>query len=448
MGRAAGHACGARSRDRRPRQGGPLPARPGWARARPDRRVGGLDTDRIGYFKEAGAPVDSFAVGSAISDASPIDFTGDLKEIDGRPIAKRGRIPGRTDNPRLERHRPQQLSRRPWIPTSANLPTSCSVAARSCLTEHHPGAASVLLERCLALEPGKASIVEALARAYFDQGAHDRAAEQFQAMIDADPLAHYAHFGLGLSQPAAGRRGHGRRHLRMAVFLKPDNEDYQRALSGSTPPRPAPRSASRSRWRSSASTAASCGERRRRSSRSVWSAVCRAARTTSPSRYASITAGCTYDLRDDGRRVAQPLGHLLDRPHHVALGLRLRVDASNSCSAQRGQHGAGPGAEVLGGEVLAGDLAQVVVDVARADGADLAVLVEVLEQLLPGQVLAARARSAPGARSRQLDVVRLAALAPEAEPDRGCRRPRHGGRAAWSGRTSGCRGRTPRCRRG
>jgi nicotinate phosphoribosyltransferase len=64
---------------------------------------GGLDAERIGYFKEAGAPVDSFAVGSAISDASPIDFTGDLKEIDGRPIAKRGRIPGRTDNPRLER---------------------------------------------------------------------------------------------------------------------------------------------------------------------------------------------------------------------------------------------------------------------------------------------------------------------------------------------------------
>ena len=44
-----------------------------------------------------------FAVGSAISDASPIDFTGDLKEIDGRPIAKRGRIPGRTENPRLKR---------------------------------------------------------------------------------------------------------------------------------------------------------------------------------------------------------------------------------------------------------------------------------------------------------------------------------------------------------
>ncbi len=64
---------------------------------------GGMDADRIGVFKAAGAPVDSFAVGSAISDASPIDFTGDLKEIDGKPIAKRGRIPGRTENPRLQR---------------------------------------------------------------------------------------------------------------------------------------------------------------------------------------------------------------------------------------------------------------------------------------------------------------------------------------------------------
>jgi len=64
---------------------------------------GGIDVDRIGVFRDAGAPVDSFAVGSYISKASPIDFTGDLKEIDGRPVAKRGRIPGRTENPRLER---------------------------------------------------------------------------------------------------------------------------------------------------------------------------------------------------------------------------------------------------------------------------------------------------------------------------------------------------------
>jgi nicotinate phosphoribosyltransferase len=64
---------------------------------------GGLNPERIGYFKQAGAPVDSYAVGSYISGASPIDFTGDIKEIDGRPIAKRGRIPGRTASPRLRK---------------------------------------------------------------------------------------------------------------------------------------------------------------------------------------------------------------------------------------------------------------------------------------------------------------------------------------------------------
>ena len=62
---------------------------------------GGVDPDRIRYFKDAGAPVDSYAVGSYISGATPIDFTGDIKEIDGHPIAKRGRIPGLTDSPRL-----------------------------------------------------------------------------------------------------------------------------------------------------------------------------------------------------------------------------------------------------------------------------------------------------------------------------------------------------------
>ena len=63
---------------------------------------GGLNPERIGYFKEAAAPVDSYAVGSYISGATPIDFTGDIKVIDGTPIAKRGRIPGLTESPRLK----------------------------------------------------------------------------------------------------------------------------------------------------------------------------------------------------------------------------------------------------------------------------------------------------------------------------------------------------------
>ena len=61
-----------------------------------------MTPDRIGEFKLYGAPVDSYAVGSYIAGARPIDFTGDLKEIDGKPIAKRGRIPGVTASPRLQ----------------------------------------------------------------------------------------------------------------------------------------------------------------------------------------------------------------------------------------------------------------------------------------------------------------------------------------------------------
>lgn len=99
------------------------------------------------------------------------------------------------------------------------------------LADRHPGAASVLLERALALEPGKASILEALGQAYYNQGEHGLAAERFGAIVDADPLAHYAHFGLGLSRARLGDAASARRHLRMAVFLKPENESYQTALA-------------------------------------------------------------------------------------------------------------------------------------------------------------------------------------------------------------------------
>jgi len=64
---------------------------------------GGFDPERIRYFIERGAPVDGFGVGSYISGARPIDFTADLHEVSGKPIAKRGRVPGITLNPRLQR---------------------------------------------------------------------------------------------------------------------------------------------------------------------------------------------------------------------------------------------------------------------------------------------------------------------------------------------------------
>jgi len=64
---------------------------------------GGVDPARIGLFKARNAPVDAYGIGSAISGAIPIDFTADVKMVGDEPRAKRGRIPGITPNPRLER---------------------------------------------------------------------------------------------------------------------------------------------------------------------------------------------------------------------------------------------------------------------------------------------------------------------------------------------------------
>lgn len=62
---------------------------------------GGVDPGRMPGLIEAGA--DSFGVGSYISSAAAISMTMDIKEVDGKPIAKRGRIPGQIAAPRLQR---------------------------------------------------------------------------------------------------------------------------------------------------------------------------------------------------------------------------------------------------------------------------------------------------------------------------------------------------------
>lgn len=64
---------------------------------------GGMTPERISSFREAAAPVDSYGVGSYISGARAIDFTADIRDIQGKPVAKRGRIPGMQRNPRLRR---------------------------------------------------------------------------------------------------------------------------------------------------------------------------------------------------------------------------------------------------------------------------------------------------------------------------------------------------------
>lgn len=91
-------------------------------------------------------------------------------------------------------------------------------------------AAIVSLERARDLEPEKGSIREALARAYFRSGRIQRAREEFEKVVELDPVNDYAHFGLGLCLLRSGDRDAARGHLKLATIMRPDSADYQDAL--------------------------------------------------------------------------------------------------------------------------------------------------------------------------------------------------------------------------
>ena len=93
-------------------RGGVTPTMVGALRARMDQMnfkhveiyiSGGLNPTRIKEFQDLDSPVNGYLVGSYISGASPNDFTADIREIEDKAVAKRGRIPGKLDGPRLGR---------------------------------------------------------------------------------------------------------------------------------------------------------------------------------------------------------------------------------------------------------------------------------------------------------------------------------------------------------
>ncbi|GAC1370857.1 MAG: hypothetical protein NVSMB32_15200 [Actinomycetota bacterium] len=90
--------------------------------------------------------------------------------------------------------------------------------------------AALVLERASALEPDKTSIREALARALYLSGRKLRAGEEFARVLQQDPCNDYAHFCLGLCRAAAGDRSRALGHLKIALAMRPDSEDYRHAL--------------------------------------------------------------------------------------------------------------------------------------------------------------------------------------------------------------------------
>jgi hypothetical protein len=69
----------------------------------------------------------------------------------------------------------------------------------------------------------------------------------------------------------------------------------------------------------------------------------------------------------DRRRVAEMPRDFFDGAHDHLLALALAVEIAESTQRFRRQLRAGPGAEIFRGDVLAGDLAQIRVDLLRTD---------------------------------------------------------------------------------
>jgi len=99
------------------------------------------------------------------------------------------------------------------------------------LDRRHHAQAAIVLERAARLEPGRGSILEALARAFYNSGQSERARETFEALLEVDPSSHFGHYGLGQSLKRLGRRNEARTHLRLAVALSPGTELYRDALA-------------------------------------------------------------------------------------------------------------------------------------------------------------------------------------------------------------------------
>jgi Flp pilus assembly protein TadD len=128
---------------------------------------------------------------------------------------------------------PDEASSRPGDPESAYELLQRGTAL---MRRRHNAQAAVVLERAARLEPGKGSILEALGRAYFTSGQHERARETFEALLEVDPSSHYGHYALGRSLKNLGRPREARTHLRLAVALSPTTAMYRAALARLPPP--------------------------------------------------------------------------------------------------------------------------------------------------------------------------------------------------------------------
>ncbi len=90
--------------------------------------------------------------------------------------------------------------------------------------------AALVLESACQLEPEKGSVREAFARALYNIGDTRRACEEFERAMELNPADHYPYFGLALCRARLGDKARAAGLLKIALAMKPDSQDYRRAL--------------------------------------------------------------------------------------------------------------------------------------------------------------------------------------------------------------------------
>jgi len=92
------------------------------------------------------------------------------------------------------------------------------------LKEGEPAQAALVLEKARSYAPGKGSILEPLAIAYFSYGQYPEALDRFLEATEVDPTNDYAHYCAGVCLLKMGKKNEAKKHFKIAWFLRPREE--------------------------------------------------------------------------------------------------------------------------------------------------------------------------------------------------------------------------------
>jgi Tfp pilus assembly protein PilF len=114
-------------------------------------------------------------------------------------------------------------------PDNDEIVYSLYAQGRQRLDDGNFSGAAEILELAIEHEPAKASLHEALGRAYFASSRIELARAEFERALEINPADDYAHFGVGRCYERQGRWTEAAKHYKLACAMAP-RPDYRTAL--------------------------------------------------------------------------------------------------------------------------------------------------------------------------------------------------------------------------